>query len=247
MFGRRNLSGTEHGGTPDERDFYAAEYVIGLLSPAERQAVEMRAAADPVMAASIEAWQRRLNPLAAATPPQTPPDAIWRRLEAAIGAPPADQGTTRAAALRRADALQKARRKIVFWQSMTFVGTMCGAALAFMIVAPKLLISKPAVAALTTQNSLMPAFLVMVTKDGSVTIIATAAEVQPGNVLQLWRLPEGATVPISLGLLPTMGQVKIKAIVTAGTQLLVSSEPLGGSPTGMPTGPVVYSGKVVAG
>jgi anti-sigma-K factor RskA len=31
-----------------------------------------------------------------------------------------------------------------------------------------------------------------------------------------------------------------------GTQLLISLEPLGGSPSGAPTGPVVYAGMLVA-
>jgi anti-sigma-K factor RskA len=31
-----------------------------------------------------------------------------------------------------------------------------------------------------------------------------------------------------------------------GTQLLVSLEPKGGSPTGQPTGPVIYGGKLTA-
>ena len=43
------------------------------------------------------------------------------------------------------------------------------------------------------------------------------------------------------------GQVKVPAIVPAGTLLLVSWEPRGGSPTGAPTGPVVYQGRMVKG
>ena len=115
------------------------------------------------------------------------------------------------------------------------------------LLASKMLISEPAVAALVPVNAPMPAFWVMVTKDGYATVIADAAELQPGNTLELWGLPPGATVPVSLGVVPTTGRVKMPAIVPAGTLLLVSSEPHGGSPTGAPTGPVIYTGRMVKG
>jgi len=38
--------------------------------------------------------------------------------------------------------------------------------------------------------------------------------------------------------------VTLAAMPASGTALLVSLEPPGGSPTGAPTGPVVYAGKL---
>ncbi len=110
-----------------------------------------------------------------------------------------------------------------------------------------MLISEPAVAALMAVDAPMPAFWVMVTRDGYATVIANAAELQPGNTLELWGVPPGATVPVSLGVVPNTGRIKMPAIVPAGTLLLVSTEPRGGSPTGAPTGPVVYQGRMVKG
>jgi anti-sigma-K factor RskA len=68
--------------------------------------------------------------------------------------------------------------------------------------------------------------------------------VPKGRDLQLWSLPDGATVPASLGVLPADGK-QVQASPAAGGQLLVSLEPAGGSPTGAPTGPVVYSGRLI--
>ena len=195
-------------GLPDDRDLTAAEYVIGLLTPAEAREVELRAIEDPVLARSILAWQRRLSGMARWVRPVAPPASIWQRLEAEVMA------------------------------QATLVGAVLG---------PKLWTSQPAVAALIPLDSPMPAFLVMVTKDGYATVIASAAEVQPGNSLELWGLPPGAAAPVSLGVIPVTGQIRIPAIVSAGTLLLVSSEPKGGSPTGAPTGTVVYRGRVVKG
>ena len=50
----------------DERDMQAAEYVLGVLAPAQARAVEALALHDADMGASIAAWELRLAPLAAA-------------------------------------------------------------------------------------------------------------------------------------------------------------------------------------
>src|SRR5208282_1786912 len=72
------------------------------------------------------------------------------------------------------------------------------------------------------------------------------------RALELWMLPERGS-PHSLGLVSAVapgGMVRI-ALPAAAEQALqdipalaVSLEPKGGSPTGLPTGPVLYSGPV---
>ena len=72
-----------------------------------------------------------------------------------------------------------------------------------------------------------------------------------GNVYQLWLLPPGAN-PLSLGLLTADSGVRetelslaqIDALRITST-LAISIEPTGGSPTGLPTGPVVYQASLV--
>ena len=75
-------------------------------------------------------------------------------------------------------------------------------------------------------------------------------DLQPGRVLELWSVPpEGA--PRSLGLIRADGVTLLDrrrlpaTLLRGGTAALaVSVEPPGGSPTGAPTGPVVYAGKL---
>mgnify|MGYP001385528056 CR=1 FL=1 len=64
------------------------------------------------------------------------------------------------------------------------------------------------------------------------------------RVLQLWMLPVGASVPVSLGLLPDEGTITLDlppeiARQLNGALVEISLEPPGGSPTGRPTGPVL--------
>ncbi|MDE2037235.1 MAG: anti-sigma factor, partial [Pseudomonas sp.] len=67
----------------------------------------------------------------------------------------------------------------------------------------------------------------------------------------LWAIPAGGK-PISLGLLPVSGNGRIQlskehqALLTAPLTLAVSLEPQGGSPTGQPTGPVLYQGQLAS-
>lgn len=237
------------GELPDDRDLTAAEYVIGLLTPAEARAVASRALEDPLLARSILAWQRRMSGMARFIRPVEPPASVWQRLEASVMPQPAPQARPSQPTRRRERAgwLAQAWASLAFWRGVAVGSFLAGAMLVVAILGPKLWTSQPAIAALIPLNSPMPAFLVMVTKDGYATIIADAAEVQPGNSLELWVCPPGSAVPVSLGVIPVTGQVRVPVAMSAGTLLLVSSEPMGGSRTGAPTGPVVYKGRVVKG
>jgi anti-sigma-K factor RskA len=76
-----------------------------------------------------------------------------------------------------------------------------------------------------------------------------AAPVAPGRALELWMLPDGQP-PRSLGVLPAGGIARVPLVGPSDAALAnipalaVSLEPAGGSPTGLPTGPVLYSGRI---
>ncbi len=99
-------------------------------------------------------------------------------------------------------------------------------------------------AALAPAGAPAPAFLAQMAPDGSLMVRPLApVQVAQGKDLELWALPEGAKAPVSLGVLPGIGRsVSMRNLPTGSTQILVSLEPTGGSPTGQPTGPVMYSG-----
>jgi anti-sigma-K factor RskA len=69
--------------------------------------------------------------------------------------------------------------------------------------------------------------------------------------LELWAIPADGK-PVSLGVIPAGGKGKVvlsdaqKALIGKPIALAVSLEPKGGSPTGQPTGPVLYQGALAA-
>ena len=72
-----------------------------------------------------------------------------------------------------------------------------------------------------------------------------------GRSLELWAIPvEGK--PVSLGLIPRDGDGRIvlsqsqQQLIRIPVVLAVSLEPQGGSPTGQPTGPVLYQGPLAS-
>ena len=67
-----------------------------------------------------------------------------------------------------------------------------------------------------------------------------------GRILQVWTLPDAETGPVSLGLMP---QAQLTSLLGPDLprpqprQLYeITLEPAGGSPTGRPTGPILYKG-----
>jgi anti-sigma-K factor RskA len=87
-------------------------------------------------------------------------------------------------------------------------------------------------------------FLVQARPDGAVVVSALGpVHVPAGRELELWVLPKGGKILVSLGTLPVSGrQMTLPVPPEPGTQMMISLEPLGGSPTGTPTGQVLYSG-----
>jgi anti-sigma-K factor RskA len=96
-------------------------------------------------------------------------------------------------------------------------------------------------------QALNASFVASVTADGRALVLRPINDLalSPGRALELWAVPaQGA--PRSLGLVQASG-----ATTVLRTQLLrdtaafaVSVEPVGGSTTGAPTGPIVSVGKV---
>jgi anti-sigma-K factor RskA len=210
-----------------DHDLLAAEYVLGALEGDERHEAERRLAIDPVFARSVAAWQQRLTPLASYAAPVPPPADLWQRIE--TGIVPA---TT-------ADILPL-RRRVRFWQATTAGALAIAASLAAFIVLRQP--TPPRVAVLSPLVGGAPVLMAEAETGGRLVVRPTAAIAVPTDKdLELWALPQGETRPRSLGVLPPSGR-QLTARLTPNTQLLVSLEPKGGSPTGQPTGPVLYGG-----
>ncbi len=222
---------------PDDRDLQAAEYVLGALPPNQARALQALAMSDVSVASSIAAWEARLAPLADLVPPRAPPAMLWRRLalatgiESVIQAPP--QGRSAAGRVWRSPGL---------WRAMTVGSMAVAASLAFLLYVAK---PEPLTAVLAPGSAPGGTFLVRVGPDGAATVVALGdISVPQGRALELWAVAAGAAAPVSMGLLPPAGRVRLNIPLPAGTQLLVSQEQAGGSPTKQPTSTPIFAGRL---
>lgn len=226
--------------TPERADALAAQYVLGTMSARARARFARLARGDPVLAAAIRAWEDRLSPLAESVAPVEPPASVWSAILARID---------------RAAASTPERRTVwatvSLWRGLALTGFATAIALALVLLSPPL--ERPAatlVVVLAGQDA-KPALVASADRNGRLLTVKAVAPLSPGadRSLQLWALPAAGN-PRPLGLVPASGVVQIALPVDAGTALqnipalAVSLEPRGGSPTGLPTGPVLYSGPV---
>jgi anti-sigma factor ChrR (cupin superfamily) len=68
--------------TRDDRDALAAEYALGTLDAAARVEVARRLESDLELRGLVEAWERRLAPLAESLGAEAPSDDLFARIEA---------------------------------------------------------------------------------------------------------------------------------------------------------------------
>jgi anti-sigma-K factor RskA len=214
---------------PDD-DLLAADYVLGSLEGEERRTAERLLATSATFARSVAAWQQRLTPLAAQVSPVAPPPDLWQRIAAAVS-----QST-------EAEILPF-RRRVRFWQGTTVAALAIAASLAAFVVLHQ---PEPqGIAVLSPMSGGTPMLIATTERSGVLIVQPTAPITVPADKdLELWALPQGATKPRSLGVLPPSGR-RLAVQLASDTQLLVSLEPKGGSPTGQPTGPVLYGGSLL--
>ena len=214
----------------------AGEYVLGVLSAAGRRAFEARMAQDPALRAEVEYWEQRLGMLTAEVEPIDPPPRVWANIEAAI-ARSTDRGGL--------------WQNLSFWRWAT-VGSAAAAAACLMALAyiARVPATNPPLIAKLEASGGQASFVATVDSAGAgLTIVPASVPAVSERALELWLIAPGGK-PQSLGLIEPSRPVHIalpahliQGIAPQAT-LAVSLEPLGGSPTGQPTGPVIASGKL---
>ncbi len=222
----------------------AGEYVLGTLTATERAAFARALEGDASLRALVAGWEIRLAPLAASVPGMEPGPRVWRGIEERIGSPPGTRSPSGDGGAR----ILRLERNLRRWRIAAGVAGALAAGLALTIAMPRPGADRQQYLAVVDRGGALPALIVRVDlADGSVQVRSLAAEAPPDRSLQLWYVGANAP-PRSLGLLTEADRLSLPDALRGaaeGATLAVSVEPKGGSPTGAPTGPVVYSGRLV--
>jgi len=228
---------------PKDLEGLAAEYVLGTLDRGEREDVEQAIPADSELAGLVAGWERRLIPLALALEPVTAPPHLRDKVMAAISGS--------AAAPDNVIAIERRANR---WRGAAVASWALAAALAGVILfrPPEVLEGSRYVAVLQSEGP-GPAFIASVDlASGTISVRPVSATTPSGKSYELWALGAGRDKPQSLGVIaanfriPTETLGKVDSAALGDTLFAVSLEPEGGSPTGQPTGPVMFTGKLVA-
>ncbi len=226
---------------PDLADRLAADYVAGTLRGPARRRFEALLPAHPALRAAVRAWQDRLMPLTATLAPMPPPPQVWQLIQARIGG---------AAAAAPEPAAWWAR--LAFWRGFAALASVAALSLAVLLASPgpalpPIVVVMNATAPAAEGGVLPASFVASISGDRRAVVTKPLVNValQPDRVLELWAAA-GKNPPRSLGLISASGaSVVRRASLPPGTDhLAVSLEPPGGSPTGAPTGPVLYVGQL---
>jgi anti-sigma-K factor RskA len=231
----------------NEQDLHvlAGEYVLGVLSDAERDAVEARLATDGALRAAVkEARERFLElDLTAASAPA--PAALWEGIEQGLAAPamkPTNIVSLRPAAPAKASSAG-------FWKGAATASLAASLLVAVAVGSQwqRLTAPRPAVIVVLLDAQSKPGAIIEAFADDSVRVVPLENfNVPADRVIQLWTLPDAKTGPVSIGLLPQLKDLRLTGPnlpkPKADQLYEFTLEPAGGSPTGKPTGPILVKG-----
>ena len=215
--------------TPERRRALAADYAIGLMPPTARKRFEHLLQDDAPLRAELARWNTHLSQLTEPLVEQPVPDHVWQAIVARI-----EPQTLHVPARRP------------FWSWVRLSALACSLLIALTV---GLLYNRDSVQYKATllSGTAQPGLSIEAHSDYLKVRPLELAAVDGGRSLELWAIPvEGK--PVSLGLIPRDGDGRIvlsqsqQQLIRIPVVLAVSLEPQGGSPTGQPTGPVLYQG-----
>ena len=220
-------------GNQNLRELLAGEYVLGLLRGAARRRFERLMIEDARLRAEITAWEGKFAGWNRGLQPLAPPASVWRRLQARIEA--------------EARPVRTPRLK-PWWSAAVAIAAVVtlviGVFLGRSLLAPS---PAPAYLAVMSTAQGQPRWLITVHPQSRRVDMKALADntPPPDKSYELWMLP-GSGKPIAMGLMNSRSSASetvnadVIAAITDAKGLAISVEPEGGSPTGQPTGPVVY-------
>jgi anti-sigma-K factor RskA len=214
-------------------DRLAAEYVLGTLRGAARRRLERWRASSGFVEQRCTFWEERLLPLLHELRPLPPPAHVWRAIQARLALPVSVPRATswRSFALAASVLLVTALAALLLWRSL----------------APGRAVE---VATISAPSGALMWQVEVSGRAGEahrLNVRAGAFATHPdGRDYELWALPASGK-PVSLGVLPVHAAALHRALSSAqaralagSLKLAVSVEPPGGSPSGQPTGAIVF-------
>ena len=226
----------------DER---ADAYVLGLMDDTDRAAFETAMEGDAALQRAVGLARDRFVELDLAGEPSSLSPDLWARIEGQLQSP--EERSGRAAEPPVPPANDNAISALGRWRRMALLATAASVLLIAGLAYTLTNRPDPQVIAILMNDAGQP--VVMIEDFGNDAARVTPlvdVDVPADRSLQVWTLPSKDLGPVSLGVLDSWRTVMVEGPGLPGpqeTQLYeITIEPLGGSPTGRPTGPILGKG-----
>lgn len=235
----------------------ADEYVIGLCDTDEQREVEQRLNTDQDIAVHVELARLRFANLDAATPDVAVPENFWSRINSALDVLEAGADAIGSDALETAPSKdasdtvvpfdpqpQKRSRRMTWFVAANIAATLLLALTVFWMSMTRV---DPQVVAVLLDDGGQPVAMIEGQQDNTtrVTLLGDI-DVPAGSILQLWTKPDPDGAPVSIGIFDEPRQTILEAVglpaPTTDQLYEITFEQPGGSPTGLPTGPILGKG-----
>jgi anti-sigma-K factor RskA len=228
-------------GPHDRDDVTAAEYVLGTLPAEARASLERRALSEPALARKIADWQARLAPLNEGFGEATPPAGVIEAVEARLFG-----GSKRAGGWINS---------LGFWRlTAGFAAAVAIVSFAVLLLGPPVqppVSGSELVASLEASDSQTRVTALFDPEAGTVRISPVSVVPTEDRDFELWII-EGEGAPVSLGVVSQVTEHSVavpenlRSLFHEGVTLAITLEPVGGSPTGVATGPLVVAGQIAS-
>ncbi|WP_158259846.1 anti-sigma factor [Phyllobacterium phragmitis] len=228
-------------GMPEGDDLVAAEYVLGVLAHRERLLAGNRIETEKAFAVQVARWQEHFDCLSddyqAVEPPVALKSAIDRRLFGEA----------------RAVSMLSLWSSLGFWRGLAAASVLLAAIAIgreFIPLSPQSS-SGQMVASMEAAGSPYKTMAVFDPSTDMLRLKMMEGDMPTDHSMEIWLIADNGE-PVSLGLMkrdgPTEMPVKpaMATRIRDGIRLAITAEPMGGSPTGKATGPVIASGVVRA-
>ena len=225
--------------TPDDKAL-AGEYVLGVLEGEAKAAAERRVASDADFALEVESWRSRFTAFDDTTETKAAGDALWRNIESGVSDSAAREPASPSLWSRFWNNLPALRAAAL---GTSFATLLLAVGLGFALRAAY---QQPVMIAVLVDGNRTGA-VVQTFADGRVVLLPlTEINVPAGRAIEVWTLPSRERGPVSVGL---MNQARTLTLslkdlpAPKPDQLFeLTLEPATGSPTGRPTGPILFKG-----
>jgi anti-sigma-K factor RskA len=230
---------------PEERNLLAAELALGVLEGDDLIRARELSLSSPGFATAVEGWKLALAPIADEASPIEAEPGVWERIQEALVDPAAPVST-----------IVQLQRKLRVWQAVSFASFAAAAAALLIVTLPRSS-ERPSpqrpsellLASLSSEQTGTSVSAAYNSASGTLLVSPALLKGAAGHEHELWVIPQGGE-PVPVGLIaPGPAQrLPVRPAIAphfhANSTLAISVEPVGGSPTGKPTGPVIATGRL---